>query len=297
MKKTLALLFTAGLASTAMAQRIDELNPSARLFPTNEHAQVHEFAGGGGGGPALSYHGGPTITSAKAFPIFWGASWGTGGADAANANTIIAFLGNFGTSPQYNTITQYSGIKTSVLNTGGAWFDASYPTAANHGVSDTDVQNEVVKYLTTMHVTPNASTIYEVFIPNGYYSYFSSSQTSCGGPALAFCAYHSSFTYGGVDVKYSSMPYPSCSGCQASGSYTGGHTWTTAQNIEMFVGHETREAVTDEDGNAWYDPRGYEADDKCAWKSLFTVPSAYSGTAYAYQPEWSNAIGGCSQAN
>jgi hypothetical protein len=61
--------------------------------------------------------------------------------------------------------------------------------------------------------------------------------------------------------------------------------------------HSAREAVTEEDGNAWYDRRGYEADDKCAWSPTpFTDSSTgknFDGTAFAYQYEWSNANSGC----
>ncbi len=46
-----------------------------------------------------------------------------------------------------------------------------------------------------------------------------------------------------------------------------------------FMVHETREAVTDPNGNAWYDSSGYEADDKCTWTGRFI-----SG-GYGYQPE------------
>ena len=59
-------------------------------------------------------------------------------------------------------------------------------------------------------------------------------------------------------MKYTIEPYPSCRKCQVAG-------WSAVQNQEHFVSHETREAVTDSLGNAWYDRRGNEADDKCAW--------------------------------
>ena len=61
------------------------------------------------------------------------------------------------------------------------------------------------------------------------------------------------------------------------------------QNTEHFISHETREAVTDEDGTAWFDRRGNEADDKCAWS-----PAPFIGTnGYGYQWEWSNAASAC----
>jgi len=91
-------------------------------------------------------------------------------------------------------------------------------------------------------------------------------------------------------VKYASMPYPSCGGCQTSG-------WTASQNFEHFLSHETREAVTDPDGTAWWDRSGNEADDKCAWSPTpFTDSSTgtnVDGSAFAYQYEWSNANSGC----
>jgi hypothetical protein len=80
------------------------------------------------------------------------------------------------------------------------------------------------------------------------------------------------------------MPYPSCSGCQWPG-------WTAAQNFDHFACHETREAVTDPDGTAWFDRQGNEADDKCAWS-----PSPFLANGYGYQYEWSNLAGGCVQS-
>ena len=78
------------------------------------------------------------------------------------------------------------------------------------------------------------------------------------------------------------LPYPSCSGCHAT-------SFTTANDLQHFACHETREAVTDPDGNAWYDRRGNEADDKCAWS-----PAPFIGTGgFGYQWEWSNANRAC----
>ena len=60
------------------------------------------------------------------------------------------------------------------------------------------------------------------------------------------------------------------------------------QDLQHFACHETREAVTDPDGNAWYDRHGNEADDKCAWS-----PAPFIDGGFGYQYEWSNANGGC----
>ena len=254
-----------------------ELNPFPRHFPLN--GAVHEQAKSGGAGNLL-YHNGPTMTVAHVVPIFWGSEWGTASAPSALARDIMAYIGQYGTNGEYNVITQYSGIQQSTLSNGSGVFDGSAPPT---NVTDAAVQAEAAKYAT------DTSTIYEVFLPSTSYSSDGTS-TSCGGTNLAYCAYHGNFAGSIGDVKYASMPYPSCSGCQTAG-------FTLAQNFEHFISHETREAVTDPDGTGWYDRRGYEADDKCAWSPApfadSTTGTNSDGSGFAYQYEWSNATSSC----
>ena len=226
----------------------------------------------------LSNHGGGVLTSARVVFIFWGPNFNNpASADYNYARTLQAFRNQFGTTPEYNVITQYSGIQLTNLGSGTPdWFDTSTPPT---NVTDSTVHSEVNRYLAS-HGAFNSSTIYEVVIPRTSYS-SSGGSTSCGGPALAYCAYHGSYSGTSGTVKYSIEPYPSCSGCKVSG-------WSDVQNQEHFVCHETREAVTDP-VNGWWDRRGNEADDKCAW-----TPTPFIGTGgYSYQYEWSNLVSGC----
>ena len=286
MRKLFAVLAFLSLASLAFAQRIDEPNGKhTQLYPTKDKADKDVGDGkakSGGSGSNLLYWGGPVIggNSARVVSIFWGSQWGTNKTPSSQAQTIYGFFAQFGTTPEYNVITQYSNIqKTGLTNT--YWVDTSNPPT---NVPDSAIQSEVIKYFNQGGII-DSSTIYEVFLPSGSYSSYGS-QDSCGGPKLVYCAYHSNFSYsnGGtnVDIKYASMPYPSCSGCQWTG-------FSDAQNFEHFACHETREAVTDPDGTAWFDRRGNEADDKCAWS-----PAPFIGTGgYGYQWEWSNAVSSC----
>jgi hypothetical protein len=281
---TSMLALSCGLLSLAAGARAQEdkslhLKPFADAdhviyFPTNSIAKrtVPSKAN-------ITNHGGPVITSAKVVFIFWGPSFANAAsADHTYATTLQAFRNQFGTNGEYNTITQYSGIQLTNLGSGTAdWFDTSTPPT---NVTDSTVRSEVNRYFSGGHGAFNNSTIYEVVIPSSSYS-SSGSSTSCGGPRLSYCAYHGHYANGSNDVKYSIQPYPSCSGCQVSG-------WSAVQNEEHFVCHETREAVTDPDLNAWYDSSGNEADDKCAWS-----PTPFLSGGYGYQYEWSNANGGC----
>ena len=271
-------------ATSALGANSELNNPLPRHLATQERF-AKEFAGGGGSGGNLSYHGGGTLTSAHVVPIYWGPSWSTSGsADNAMSTTLTSYVANYGTTSHYNVITQYYSGKPATYiqesNLGStAYYDSSTPPA---DVTDADVQAEAQKIISAHGF--DASAIYEVFLPASSYSSDGTS-TSCGGPSLKYCAYHGNFTATEGNVKYASMPYPSCGGCQSAG-------FDTAQNFEHFISHETREAVTDEDGNAWYDHRGYEADDKCAWTP---APFVDSSTGYAYQYEWSNKASGCVQ--
>jgi hypothetical protein len=264
------------LATSAGAQEDKALKPFADAdhviyTPTKEGAKRLPLKA-----VNLTYHGGPVITSAKVVFIFWGPSFATGGADHTYATTLQADRNQFGTSPEYNVITQYSFIMLTNLGSGTAdWFDTSTPPT---NVTDSTVQSEVNRYFSGGHGAYNSGTIYEVVIPPTSYS-SSGGSTSCGGPSLAYCAYHGHFSGTGGDVKYSIEPYPSCSGCKVSG-------WTDVLNAERFFCRETREAVTDPDLNAWWDSSGNECDDKCGMPFIGT-------NGYACETVWSNACSCC----
>jgi hypothetical protein len=52
-------------------------------------------------------------------------------------------------------------------------------------------------------------------------------------------------------------------------------------------GHELSEMLTDPQLNAWYDQKGEENSDKCAWTFSGTV--AIGGQSWKIQGNWSNA--------
>ncbi|MGH7488712.1 MAG: hypothetical protein ACREMY_24395 [bacterium] len=274
LKYAFAVLACGLMAVSASAQNQGKTNHRIIYIPTND-AIVAKAAN-------LTNHGGPVIPSAKVVFIFWGPNFSNAASpDYAYAHTLQAFRNQFGTNGEYNTITQYSGSNGTIaltnLGSGTAdLFDTSTPPT---NVTDSTVRSKVSSY-TSSHGGNNTSTIYEVVIPSSSYS-SSGSSTSCGGPHLAYCAYHSWIGSGTSATKYSIQPYPSCSGCSVSG-------WSAVQNQEHFVCHETREAVTDPTGSTWYDSSGAEADDKCAWS-----PTPFLVGGFGYQYEWSNAARGC----
>src|SRR6476620_8649698 len=88
----------------------------------------------------ITYHGGPTITSAKVVLIFWGPNFANPASpDYAYAQHIISFRNQFAITGEYNVITQYSGIRLANLASGTAdWFDTSSPPT---NVTDSTVRS------------------------------------------------------------------------------------------------------------------------------------------------------------
>ncbi|MEO8036439.1 MAG: hypothetical protein ABI837_18525 [Acidobacteriota bacterium] len=300
MKKVLVVLaslsLVVGAAFADSAKKSNELNPAAH--DPNAPAGVGDDEGnndqGDGdvsnravaaGSGQLVNHGGGVMAFAKVVCIFWGPS-------LSSSSSYVTELRSFrnsisGMVSHTAMLNQYGANQNNFIGSQADQFDTTNPSSA--AVTDAMVQSEVAKYFGGgKNGGYNTNTVYEVFIPSGYYSKDGTS-TSCGGPSLAYCAYHSNGngTNLPTNVKYSIEPYPSCSGCAASG-------FNTNQNAEHFMVHESREAFTDPYGTSWWDAAGYEADDKCAWSGLFRQTAA-DGHTYGYQPEYSNSARACVQ--
>jgi hypothetical protein len=285
MKTFTAVIAVLFLAAAAFAGELNNEPTTKHKLPAQASStaqQVHNDASPGGLGN-LRNHGGPVMPFGKVVYIFWGSSWSPTDPMVTELqsfrDSFSGLVSHMGMLTQYNA--QQNNLKGSQLDV----FDPVNPSSA--AVTDAMVQAEVQKWFTGHYDT---NTVYEVLIPNGYYSQ-DGSDTSCGGPSVAYCAYHSNFTdtVTGAKVKYSIEPYPSCSGCSGTG-------WSATENAEHFVCHETREAFTDALGTAWYDLVGYEADDKCAWgtnQAFIFREAAADGHTYGYQMEYSNAARNC----
>ncbi|HEV7425680.1 MAG TPA: hypothetical protein VGQ46_04880 [Thermoanaerobaculia bacterium] len=282
MKKVLIVLASLSLiVGSSFAQSVhrgSELNPAAGGNQqgdnqgNNDDGVIFRAAAAAGSGQLVN-HGGGVMNGGKVICIFWGYN-----SMAASYYQNAQAFRNSGIVPHTGMLAQY-GVTAGNPFGGTDLFDPSLPSSKR--VTDVMVMKEVAKMA---GFNANTNTVYEVFIPNGYFSDDGTGATSCGGTNLQYCAYHS---WGdgvnlGSSVKYSIEPYPSCSGCAASG-------WSANQNANHFMIHETREALTDPFGSSWYDAAGYEADDKCAWQGLFI------SNGYGYQPEYSNSARNCVQ--
>jgi hypothetical protein len=261
------------LAVSAKAATLEKR--ADKPFADADHV-VYSLARGGAGMPlplkTMVNHG-PVLFQPKVVFIFWGPSFNNAASpDYSYARTLQADRNQFGSTPEWAVLKEYQ-IGLANLGSGTPdWFDTSTPPT---NVTDSTVHSALNRYFSGGHGSFNSSTIYEVVIPKTSYS-SSGSSTSCGGPSLAYCAYHGSYSGSSGTVIYSIQPYPSCSGCQVPG-------WSDTLNQERWFCHETRNAAVDP-VNGWYDSvTGEEPGDKCTWS-----PPPFIGTGgYGYDYFWS----------
>jgi hypothetical protein len=210
------------------------------------------------------------------------------------AGTILNNLASsIGGSPYFNiNTTYYNGssvhVTNSVTNVGSTNDNYSFGTA----LSDSNIQSIV------------ANAINGGFLPkdtNGVYFVLTSADVNeTSGFCTQYCGWHTHGTISGSDIKYSFVGNPDrCpSACEAQ--TTSPNSNAGADGMASIIAHELEEAVTDPDLNAWYDTRGRENADKCAWTfgttSTASNGSQYNvtlgGTKYLIQQNWVNASGG-----
>jgi hypothetical protein len=299
MKKVLSLMLCLGFLSfSAFAddngnhkgkdKNNDELNQPAKNGDDDDNGPHNGAAPGGSG--QLRDHGGPVMTNAKVVFIFWG--WSSNTTDQYVAEVRSFRNDANGMIRHISMLSQYRSTgSTGFVGTQPDVFVATPPSAS--AVTDAQVQSRVASSCAALSGGCRTDTIYEVFIPSGYYSSDGGS-TSCGGPSLGYCAYHGNGdgSHLSSSIKYSIQPYPGCSGCHGKAA------WTAFNDQEHFIVHETREAMSDPNLNAWYDRAGFEADDKCAWGGAtlaFLFDETFGGHTYAYQMEYSNSARNCVQ--
>jgi hypothetical protein len=231
-------------------------------------AKGHVPASRGGGSPDMTWHSGAIMTSAATNAIFWGPSWATSPGDKISG--MDKWYSGFGTSHYAGTSDEYTGTNGQVSSTvsyGGHFVDG---TTASGGSSTSAILAEVCKVIPS----PAANGFYAVYtdIPRGNSGY---------------CAYHSYGSCGSTPVQFAFFwKLDGDPGCDPQSTVSGESQGLAA--LANVSGHELSEARSDPRNGGWYDRRGQENGDKCAW--TFNVPSVTfaNGSQWKIQGEWSN---------
>jgi hypothetical protein len=271
--------------------KVRDLAPNGRSIGTVYHpGDAGDHAGPGrtikstGGNNGIFYHGGPLILGGTNIHLIWYGNW--------NNNTATTILPDFaqhiGGSPYFNINTTYTdGSGKAVTNMCTLSTQAS--DNYSHGASLSDAAVEAI--VAAQNPTDT----------NGVYFVLTSADVNeTSGFCTQYCGWHTHATIAGKDIKYAFVGNPDrCpSACEPQTTSPNGNAG--ADGMASIMAHELEESTTDPDLNAWYDRRGAENADKCAW-TFGPVYTAAGGSAanmklgtrdYLIQQNWVNANGG-----
>ena len=248
----------------------------------------------GGGGNGISYHGGPVVLGTNNIYYIWYGNWS--GNSAPSILTDLA--SNIGGSSYYNiNTTYYNGSNVHVSNSVAYAGSTSDNYSQGTALSDAQIQTVVSSAISSGRVPKDTNGIYMVLT--------SADVNATSGFCTQYCGWHTHATISGSDIKYAFVGNPDrCpSSCAAQTTSPNGNAG--ADGMASIIAHELEEETTDPDLNAWYDTRGAENADKCAW-TFGTESTASNGSKYnmtlgsrnfLIQQNWVNASGGfCAKA-
>jgi hypothetical protein len=243
---------------------------------------------GGGGTNGISYHGGPVILGTTNVYYIWYGNW-----SGNSATTLLQDLAaTIGGSPYFNiNTTYYNGSNTHVTN--AVAYAGSTTDSYSHGTSLTDA---AIQAIVSSHVSRDLPSD-----RNGVYFVLTSADVNASsGFCTQYCGWHTHASIAGLDVKYAFVGNPARCPSACADQTTSPNNNAGADGMASIISHELEESVTDPDLNAWYDTRGQENADKCAWTfgTTTSLPSGakynmtLGGTKFLIQQNWVNASGG-----
>jgi hypothetical protein len=236
---------------TGQALSDSEFTPKGKGFLIRD---ANAGKNGGGGGATIVYHGGPVMTGTNGVYYIWYGNW------AGNTATSILtdFAGAIGGSPYFNiNTTYYDGSNTHVTNSVAYRGSTTDNYSQGTSLSDAQIQTVVSSAISSGRLPKDTSAVYFVLT--------SADVTASSGFCTQYCGWHTHGTIAGSDIKYSFIGNADRCPSSCAAQTTGPNGNAGADAMASIIAHELEEAVTDPDLNAWYDRRGMENADKCAW--------------------------------
>jgi len=252
-------------------------------------------------GNGINYHNGPVMAGTVNIYFIWYGNW-VNGPKPSDSQTTVNLI---------NTLYSPSGLNGSGYEKiNSTYGDNSHDVSGNLQIagSTTVGYTQGTRLSDARIKTIVSSAISSGGVPkdtNGIYFVLTSSDVNeTSGFCTQYCGWHTHGTISGSDIKYSFVGNPDrcSSACEEETISPNGDSG--ADGMASIMAHETEEAISDPDLNAWYDGSGAENADKCAWKFGPTTGvlgnGAYNqtlgGLHWLIQMNWENARkGGCDQ--
>ena len=315
-KSVLVLLFALLAANFLVAQSVrsgvgGDDSPSGHAQGAAAAKQPAVIQGNG-----INYHGGPVL-KASPVPIYiiWYGNW-NGGARPSDSQATVTTIQGFLSSTSLGG-SSYEAINTTYGdNTGNVSGHLNFAAAVNDNYSaGTKFGDRALPGIVSRGISAGLPND-----PNGIYLILTSSDVSeTSGFCRTYCGFHTHNTILGNDLKYAFIGnVDKCqSGCeiQSTGPNSPAAGVGGADGMSNVITHETEEAITDPDLNAWFDASGNEDADKCNFKfgptTICTTANGctsagaaanaqfnqtFGGHNWMIQMEWENSRGGgCDQ--
>jgi hypothetical protein len=252
-------------------------------------------------GNGINYHNGPVMAGTPHIYFIWYGNW-VNGSHSSDSQTTVNLINNlFGTGGMsgsgYELINSTYGDNSNDVS---GSFSLAGSTNNNYS-NGTRLSDNAIKSIVSSAISSGA-------LPkdtNGIYFVLTSSDVrETSGFCTQYCGWHTHGTISGSDIKYAFVGNPDrcTSACEAETVSPNGDSG--ADGMASIMAHETEEAISDPDLNAWYDSTGYENAYKCAWKFGPTTGivgnggynQTFGSKHWLIQMNWENARkGGCDQ--
>ncbi|MGC2194681.1 MAG: hypothetical protein WA628_08395 [Terriglobales bacterium] len=276
-------------SAPSLGQRASQASPAA----SSADSQGLRYPGD------LQYHGGAVLESTESHAIYMlpngvcpvGTCWGN----------PERFLRDIGDSNFVHVVDQYVGLHSDDRYTVGRRAHVNF-TPQSTPFTDNDML-AIVHAVAAKTGQTGYGHMYHVFLPQGTDECFDTTFSVCYSPdnfnTWFFCAYHGSADFSDIGhVIYSVEPYQNVRGCSVRPNTPNGQLVDSTNNV---LSHELIEAITDPDGDAWWNSAdnglfGQEIGDECS----FVIPQFFDPSnvrldenRYAIQPEYSNSVHAC----
>ena len=244
---------------------------------------------GGSSSNGINYHGGPVMTGTVNVYYIWYGNW-----SGNSATTLLeALAGAIGSSPYFNiNSTYYDGSNKHVSGPVGFVRSITDNYSLGSTLTDANIATIVSNAVTSGRLPAD---------PNGAYFVLTSADVAeSSGFCTKYCGWHTYGTIAGTTMKYAFVGNADRCPSACAAQSTSPNDNAGADAMASVIAHELEEMVTDPQLNAWYDTRGYENADKCAWTFGTTSPASngslynmtFGGHRWLIQRNWVNASGG-----
>ncbi|HZR27638.1 MAG TPA: hypothetical protein VFA71_02570 [Terriglobales bacterium] len=237
----------------------------------------------------ITYHGGAVMLNTIGIYYIWYGNWKGNTAQAI----LTSFAQGIGGSPYFGINTTYFDASSRHISNSVAFRGSTTDNySQGKALSDSQVRAVVSAAISSGRLPKDVNAVYFVLT--------SADVTATSGFCSVYCGWHTHGTIAGSDIKYSFVGNAArcLSGCAAQTTSPNGNAG--ADGMASIIAHELEEAATDPDLNAWFDSRGQENGDKCAWhfgtESTAANGSKFNmvlgGREFLIQENWVNAKGG-----